>query len=403
MPRIIPLEIKQFAEKTILSFNTNFGSKNQINIESGLLILNYVVTFPIHNQGKIMKKSFLIISTFFYLTSGFLFAQNFENQIHGYVKNSKTGEPVEYVNVYIAHTTIGAATDHKGYFIINSIPPGTHQLAVSAVGYKFITEIVIINEKSNLLKNFKFSPETYQTETIKIEGLVPDKWLSDLKSFKRLFLGDSRYASECVIKNQEIIEFHWETPKLLKAKAPKPLTIINNYLGYEIHCVLEDFYWNKENERWGWTVIPKFTELEAKDNDQKEQWIENREEAYNGSLSHFLFNLVNKQLQETGYDIANVPLPGDKVLAANMRYTFPGYDDLFEKGENPSEVQLSFNDCIYVRSRNNSTQLSWIVLKNPPVIVDKFGYPKEIAPFVVYGYWSGRGIADHLPKYFIQN
>jgi hypothetical protein len=47
----------------------------------------------------------------------------FENKISGRVTNSETGEPLFNVNVFLANTTLGDATDKDGYYLIENIPP----------------------------------------------------------------------------------------------------------------------------------------------------------------------------------------------------------------------------------------------------------------------------------------
>ncbi|MBD1397135.1 TonB-dependent receptor [Pontibacter sp. JH31] len=49
----------------------------------------------------------------------------------------RTGEsPVAFASIGIAGTTIGATADENGRFVLEQIPAGTHQLNVSAVGYR---------------------------------------------------------------------------------------------------------------------------------------------------------------------------------------------------------------------------------------------------------------------------
>jgi TonB-dependent receptor len=56
-------------------------------------------------------------------------------KISGFVKDATTGEPLLGANVFIKGSSIGAASDLKGYFLINSVPVGSHTLKVSYIGY----------------------------------------------------------------------------------------------------------------------------------------------------------------------------------------------------------------------------------------------------------------------------
>lgn len=56
-------------------------------------------------------------------------------KIAGEVKDSQTGEPVVGANVIIEGTTLGAATNIEGYFVILNISPGKYNVVASAIGY----------------------------------------------------------------------------------------------------------------------------------------------------------------------------------------------------------------------------------------------------------------------------
>ena len=62
--------------------------------------------------------------------------QQTDANLLGHVINSKTGEHVAYVNVYLQGTTIGATTDESGHFHITNCPEGTFTVVVRSVGYK---------------------------------------------------------------------------------------------------------------------------------------------------------------------------------------------------------------------------------------------------------------------------
>lgn len=78
-------------------------------------------------------------------------AQN--GTIGGKVIDSKTKEPVIGANVMIEGTTVGAAADIEGVFLIGNVKPGTYNLIVSSVTYKKqIVEAVVVESgnKTNL-------------------------------------------------------------------------------------------------------------------------------------------------------------------------------------------------------------------------------------------------------------
>jgi ferric enterobactin receptor len=54
----------------------------------------------------------------------------------GIVKDSKTGEPLPFVNIVIQGKTLGATTNVDGYFTLLNVPNDTVGLVVSYIGYK---------------------------------------------------------------------------------------------------------------------------------------------------------------------------------------------------------------------------------------------------------------------------
>ena len=56
-------------------------------------------------------------------------------KIAGEVKDAQTGELLVGANIQLEGTTMGAATNIEGYFVILNVPPGQYTLVASAVGY----------------------------------------------------------------------------------------------------------------------------------------------------------------------------------------------------------------------------------------------------------------------------
>ena len=57
-------------------------------------------------------------------------------KIVGVVTDASNGQPLAGVNVIVEGTTMGAATNTEGYYIILNIPPGLYTLRFSMMGYK---------------------------------------------------------------------------------------------------------------------------------------------------------------------------------------------------------------------------------------------------------------------------
>jgi hypothetical protein len=101
-----------------------------------------------------------------------IFAQ--VGKISGVVKDASTGEALIGANVLIEGTTIGAATNVDGYFVILNIPPGTYSLKASMVGYApGIIQGTRINIDQTTEANFNLSSNTFQTDEVVVIATTP--------------------------------------------------------------------------------------------------------------------------------------------------------------------------------------------------------------------------------------
>ena len=89
------------------------------------------------------------IKVIIFISLTFLVAQN-SSSINGFVRNDANGEPISYANVFISNTSIGAATNRDGYFVISNIPSGIHEVNVSMIGYAVHKETIDLTETSSI-------------------------------------------------------------------------------------------------------------------------------------------------------------------------------------------------------------------------------------------------------------
>ena len=68
------------------------------------------------------------------LIAGIAFAGT-TGKISGFVRDVDTGEPLPGANVLLSGTSMGAAANAEGYYVILNIPPGNYDLVASYVGY----------------------------------------------------------------------------------------------------------------------------------------------------------------------------------------------------------------------------------------------------------------------------
>src|SRR5262245_65163786 len=68
--------------------------------------------------------------------------------VHGRVRGSD-GTPVQYANVMLVGTTLGAMTMSDGHFEIRGVQPGSYQLQVMMMMRKSVTRNVTITDRGD--------------------------------------------------------------------------------------------------------------------------------------------------------------------------------------------------------------------------------------------------------------
>jgi outer membrane receptor protein involved in Fe transport len=117
---------------------------------------------------KVFTASFLIIA----LSAVNVFAQS--GKISGMVKDAGTGEGLIGANIVIGGTTMGAATDIEGSYVILNIPPGSYEVKASMVGYSPVTTTAVrVNIDQTTELNFELSDQAFQTGEIVIVAKEP--------------------------------------------------------------------------------------------------------------------------------------------------------------------------------------------------------------------------------------
>jgi len=84
-----------------------------------------------------MRRKVKILVSFLLIFAQFVFAQY--GKIAGKVVDKETKEPLPGASVIIQGTTLGAATDASGNYVILNVPAGTYTVVASYVGYQTVT------------------------------------------------------------------------------------------------------------------------------------------------------------------------------------------------------------------------------------------------------------------------
>jgi len=328
-------------------------------------------------------------------------------KIIGKVVDGSNGKPIHFANVFLANTTMGCATDKNGIFSIVNVPLGTYELVVSMIGYEPATMEIRLKEGKPEEFKLRLKPKVLQAPRIEVEAPYPHEWRRHLQTFKKQFIGTSSNASHCKILNPEVLDFNLDVKtQALKAKASETLQIENRALGYRIYFLLNDFTYRNDGSIT-YQGQPRFEEFSPKNEKEEKNWRENRRQAFNGSLRHFLHAAAIGDFEDEGFFVSillNLVEGNDRLYKYRTLA-----DDLLSSGEREFERILSFP--YYLRVIYNKeeeplefsvnptvTQTSWLHMSQGiDVTINTSGHIYNPFALTTYGYWAWERIAEALP------
>ncbi len=120
-----------------------------------------------------MKSKILVFLACFIFVPVFLFAAT-TGKIVGTVVDKETGDLLPGANVMVVGTSMGAATDIYGKFILLSVPVGTYSLQASFMGYNTVTyENIRVNADLTTTVDFQLTPTAIMGEAVTIVAEKP--------------------------------------------------------------------------------------------------------------------------------------------------------------------------------------------------------------------------------------
>ncbi|GAB4342091.1 MAG: TonB-dependent receptor [Calditrichia bacterium] len=111
------------------------------------------------------------ISLFFILIFTLLFSGFAQNTgiISGQVLDATTLQPLVGVNIEVINTSLGAATDTSGIFIIEKVPVGTRSLRFSYIGYEtFVKTDILVTGARPARLTVKMRPAVIESEGVTV-------------------------------------------------------------------------------------------------------------------------------------------------------------------------------------------------------------------------------------------
>jgi len=123
-------------------------------------------------------KIYLMFMLLFFFTIANAMAGN--GSIKGKVVDKKTKEPLPGVNVFVEHTTVGAATDENGEYMIKNVLTGQLHLVASMIGYKRVHKNININPDETTLANYELESTILEMGTVVVTGTSTPHLVEDM-------------------------------------------------------------------------------------------------------------------------------------------------------------------------------------------------------------------------------
>jgi hypothetical protein len=226
-----------------------------------------------------------------------------QQTIKGRIVDATYGGGIPGSSVFISTTSAGTVSDSNGYFILNNIPKGKNDLIVSCIGFETAV-FPFRQEQLPLELTVKMNSKAKVLEDVVLEPYETGDYNRWKFIFFPEFIGTGINAEQCKIINPQVLRFRYYTKSSrLVADADEPVIIENRALGYFIYYKLETFESNRDKRTTYFSGYPLFRELENDNKRKIERWQKNREEAYIGSVMHFMRCIQSNKLLEEGFEV----------------------------------------------------------------------------------------------------
>ncbi|MEP6927558.1 MAG: carboxypeptidase-like regulatory domain-containing protein [Ginsengibacter sp.] len=372
------------------------------------------------NINPASKRKFVILFIFtflFFISTGKLFSQATYYAVKGKVIDKNSKRPLQGASVFAQNTTLGVASDTDGNFIIK-LPDGGYSLVVTYTGYE--TEAIRINNTSSQNDNlvFELSPKEKSLEevTVAISTEVKDGWHKYGEFFTNNFIGQSKFAKQCVIKNPEVLHFYFSKKKnRLKVLAKESLSVDNFALGYNLKFAIDSFTYEYNTNTNLFIGYPFFEEMKGTP-EQEETWKQNRAIAYKGSMLHFVRSLYNRTLEKDGFELQFIIKNNDGEISVPLQNLYGALN--FEKDDSTNTVEFRPNQnevaLIYKIAKPEQSyldtdptikkdfQLSTLLFATgESIVIEQNGYYYDQADITTNGYLGFKKIGDMLPYDYV--
>ncbi|WP_159473418.1 TonB-dependent receptor [Dyadobacter sp. 3J3] len=341
---------------------------------------------------------------FFIFISGSILAQT--GKISGRVIDAKTLEPLPFTNVYINNTTIGVTTDTSGKFILPNLPLGSTEIVFSFIGYLPQQLKIVVKETGNTPLAISLVADSQQLSEVAIKSGRDKNWEKQLKKFEKVFFGNT---ANCKILNAWALDFTEEN-NTMTAKAPIPLEIENDVLGYKLFFQLKKFGFSATE----FSIVGniRFTEMETTDKSVAANWMKNRESAYRASAKFLMKSILDGNMSKHGFVLYKDKLKGSPRsdnFSLEIKHNLLPYDTtgMVARLSGINEFRISAKEKMEVHNKLDNTKnrfyvdvsnpVSWLETRNGYILINKEGTILNPTDVAISGAMADGRVSGMLP------
>lgn len=346
------------------------------------------------------------------------FSQATNFLVTGKVINAETKQPLLGASVFAENTTLGTATDAEGNFKL-WLPNGGYELVVTFTGFNTETKRINTSDANNATISFELKQKEKEMQAVSIvaSNEVKDGLEKYGSFFMDQFIGKTTNSAGCTIKNKEVLKFYFSKKRnRLKVMASEPVIIENKALGYNIKYALDSFTHEYATQVSLYTGNPLFEEMTTTDPAQQAKWKKAREEAYKGSVLHFMRSVYNQKLKEEGFEIQYVVDFKGHDTAVKLKNVYAALN--YQKTDSLQAVEIKPNQnrvgVIYTKEKpaaaylneneKEPTDFQFSILTFLPghsITIEQNGYYFEQNDLTTSEYWTWERIADQVPYDYV--
>ncbi len=277
--------------------------------------------------------------------------------IKGRVVNATTGAGIPGSSIFISNTSKGTVSDGSGFFQLDNVPAGKHELVISSVGYTTVT-YSFNDAQLPLQLKVELTVKVKELQNVVVEQSVEEGWEKWGKIFMDNFVGTTAEAAQCRIRNEQKIRFrYYKKSNRVAAYCDEPIILENKALGYTVSYQLENFEVNFKDRSTFFLGYSLFEPISTSNKNKQQKWIDKRQDIYTGSVMHFMRSLYANRLAEEGFEVRHMTrVPNEekqrvrKIKGIPMHYSNSGISVVVSGSENDTNAAFPPDSVRYYQA-----------------------------------------------------